>query len=53
MRPIVHDYGFSVVSPQTDEAHLVEWVEAHSEMGILGADDITVWSSFMAYKVTH
>jgi hypothetical protein len=24
MRPTVHDYGFSVVSPPTDEAHLVE-----------------------------
>jgi hypothetical protein len=24
MRPTVHDYGFSVVSPQTEEAHLVE-----------------------------
>jgi hypothetical protein len=53
MRPIVHDYGFSVVSPQTNEAQLVEWVEAHSDSGSFGADDIKVWSSFMACKATH
>jgi hypothetical protein len=42
MRPTVHDYGFSVVSPQTDEAHLVEYVDAHSDKGSLGADHVTV-----------